>query len=96
MDKDNNIILELHNEIIESILPSFRDSIDYILDQKIDDTTIIERQLEELLTYFYHDGARLEFRKLNLYFSKIDPKKANLYWDHYDSYMLNTTGSFSL
>jgi len=96
MDRDDNRIKELHDEIIESLLPYFRNSTYAIIDQKIDDITIIERQLEELLNYIDNDNTRLEFRKLNTYLYKIDPKKANSYWDHYDSYMVIKTGSLSL
>ena len=96
IDRDDNKIKELRDEIIESLLPSFRNSTYEIINQKIDDITIIERQLEELLTYIDHDGIRLEFRKLNTYLYKIDPKKANSYWNHYDSYMVIKTGSLSL
>ena len=64
---------------IEEIIPSVRESIDTIINDKITSTAAIEQVLDCLLDFASLGLGEAEFRRLNQYYHRINKKNADFY-----------------
>lgn len=77
--EDISEMIEGLRKQIEEIMPSVRESIDTIINNKITSTAAIEQVLDRLLDFTSLGLGEAEFRKLNQYYVGINKKNADFY-----------------
>ena len=88
-DKSIFEMIEGLRKQIEEIMPSVRESIDDIINNKTTSTAVIEQVLDRLLDFASLGLGEAEFRKLNQYYVGINKKNADFYEREFESLKKN-------
>jgi hypothetical protein len=69
---------------IQILMPKIRKDIDYIISKNMKDYEFIEEILDNLLNFLYMGSGKEEFKRLNDYYSTINPEFSKEYEKFYD------------